>query len=111
MEEADQKIGDKTDKTIKSTEEKPVEISPAAAALLAEKEAINKDLKTKMAELDEEIRKRKNAQDVLMREAKANIDKEIDALKEEARQAAAIVTSDIDAKLGAVLNSASNEEL
>ena len=85
----------------------PSPISPAAAALMAEKEAVNKELKLKLAEFDEEMRRRKNAQDTLIREAKANIDKEIDVLKEEARKAAGDLTIAIDGKLGAVLKSSS----
>ena len=42
-----------------------------------------------MAELDEEIRKRKNLQDQQIREAKAAIDKEFEAVKEDVRKDAA----------------------
>ena len=85
-------------------------MSPEAAALVAEKESVNKELKAKLAELDDEVRKRKNAQDQQIREAKAAIDKEFDALREAARQAAAEKASEIDSKLGETLNITGQEK-
>jgi hypothetical protein len=95
---------DKDEDSKKAEKPAPAPISPEASALMVEKETVNRELKLKIAEFDEEIRKRKNAQDTLIREAKASIDKEIDALKEDARKAAAELASAIDVKLGAFLN-------
>lgn len=101
-----------TDKNAdKSKDAEPVEekkpsapMPPEAAALVAEKGTVLKELKARLAELDDEARKRKNAQDQQIRDAKAAIDKEYDALREAARQAAAEKTGAIDSKLGETLN-------
>lgn len=105
---SEKKADTKEEKSEKKSEE-PATMSPAAAAIVAEKEAVNKELKAKLAEIDDEIRRRKNAQDQLIRETKAAIDKEFDAVKEEARKAAAEKTGALDVKLGAVLNGSGND--
>ena len=117
-------VNDDEEKEVIPKKEKPVDtkkpseessppepVSPEAQALMAEKERITKELKAKLNQFDEEIKKRKNAEDALMRETKANIDKEYDHLKEEARKAALELTSEIDSKLGTVLNSDNKSEL
>lgn len=87
----------------------PEPVSPEVAALLAEKENVMKNLKASLAELDNETRKRKKEQDLLVRDAKAAIDKEIDQLKEGARKKADEKIAEIDATLGMTLNGKSSE--
>lgn len=77
-------------------------VDPELAALIAERDAINKDLKVRLAAIDEETRKRKKEQDLMLKDAKATIDKETDSMRQDAQKNATDLKTAIEAKISAL---------
>ena len=77
-------------------------VDPELAVLIAERDAINKDLKLRLAAIDEETRKRKKEQDLILKDAKATIDKETDSMRQDAQKNATELKTAIEAKISAL---------